>query len=102
MSSSDNPSEKYSWSFFSLMSTNGSTATDLSVIATAAADCATFVTLRPKVYTQGNRYPNADDDRRPDDQLRPSPGSLQGFCRSHGICGYGLSQSLSHRLRQLG
>ena len=33
MSSSDNPSEKYSWSFFSLMSTNGRTATDFSGVA---------------------------------------------------------------------
>src|ERR1700689_3629658 len=30
MSSSDMPSEKYSWSLFSLMSANGSTATDFS------------------------------------------------------------------------
>src|SRR3984885_5533999 len=37
ISSSDRPSEKYSWSFFSLMSTNGSTAIDFSGIVTAAA-----------------------------------------------------------------
>jgi hypothetical protein len=30
------PSAKYSWSFFSLMSTNGRTATDFSGIANAA------------------------------------------------------------------
>src|SRR5580658_1472679 len=36
ISSSDNPSEKYSWSFFSLMSTNGRTATDFPGIAGAA------------------------------------------------------------------
>src|ERR1700678_3283812 len=36
MSSSDSPSEKYSWFFFSLMSTNGRTATDLSRIVGAA------------------------------------------------------------------
>ncbi len=36
MSSSERPSEKYSWSFFSLMSRKGKTATDLSEIAVAA------------------------------------------------------------------
>src|SRR4029079_13284715 len=34
--SSDNPSEKYSWSFVWLMSTNGSTAIELSLAAGAA------------------------------------------------------------------
>src|SRR5450432_1050781 len=33
ISSSDRPSEKYSWSFFSLISVNGSTAIDLSETA---------------------------------------------------------------------
>src|ERR1700690_957550 len=36
MSSSDNPSAKYPWSFFSLMSMNGKTATDFSGIVGAA------------------------------------------------------------------
>src|SRR5271155_4050702 len=36
MSSSDSPSEKYSWSFFSLMSRNGRTATDFSGIGEGA------------------------------------------------------------------
>src|SRR5580658_8388195 len=36
MSSSDSPSEKYSWSFFSLISTKGSTATDFSGMADVA------------------------------------------------------------------
>ena len=37
MSSSDRPSEKYSWSFFSLRSAKGSTATDLSDFAVDTA-----------------------------------------------------------------
>src|ERR1700733_16247101 len=40
MSSSQSPSEKYSWSFFWLMSTNGSTATDFSEIAGVAGAAA--------------------------------------------------------------
>src|ERR1700683_581389 len=41
MSSSDSPSEKYSWSFFSLISTNGRTATDFSETAGAPRVAAT-------------------------------------------------------------
>src|ERR1700683_5343397 len=37
MSSSESPSEKYSWSFFSERSVNGSTATDFAVAVAAGA-----------------------------------------------------------------
>src|SRR5450755_3201356 len=43
MSSSDNPSAKYPWSFFSLMSMNGRTATERSAAAAAAAVDASIV-----------------------------------------------------------
>src|ERR1022692_819884 len=39
MSSSDRPSEKYSWSFFSLMSVKGNTAIDLSLTTFRAVGC---------------------------------------------------------------
>ena len=57
MSSSDRPSEKYSWSFFSLISTNGSTAMDLSPSGLAAGRAA--ISLAGSVAVRYISYPTA-------------------------------------------
>ena len=68
MSSSDNPSEKYSWSFFSLRSAKGSTATDLPTALAAgpaAADEAVAAALAGSALARAcragsKRSPNAN------------------------------------------
>ena len=73
------------WSFFSLMSTNGSTATDLSVIATAAWGCASLRLFDQEWTPRATAAPTVITTAAPATSFALRPNRGIGLARSAGI-----------------